>query len=172
MAIDTQRRVLLANGAATRALGMHAGIRIRKGSLIIANREADEQFHRLVSEEVGQLTRRGVCRGLRVPRQIVSRDWLLTRCEIDVLQRVVRHESTPEIARHLCRSDETVKACLKRIFSKCDARSRSDLIALTHRISLLSAPSGRAAKKYPVGGSGSRQVTEKLEARDSEKRNE
>jgi DNA-binding CsgD family transcriptional regulator len=60
----------------------------------------------------------------------------LTAAEIAVARRVVLHETTPQIAKHLCRSSETIKAALRQIFLKCDVKSRADLIALLQRISL------------------------------------
>jgi DNA-binding CsgD family transcriptional regulator len=74
----------------------------------------------------------------RLPGVVLQDLFGLSAGEVDVVQRVILHESTPQIARHLCRSQETVKACLKRIFRKCDVESRVDLIVLLQRVCLLS----------------------------------
>ena len=62
----------------------------------------------------------------------------LTRKETDVLARLIRSESLRDVASHMTLSHETIRAHLKRIFRKCDVRSRTELFALLQKISMFS----------------------------------
>lgn len=61
----------------------------------------------------------------------------LTQKEIEVVSRLLRHETLRDIAQRMSCSHETIRAYVKRAFRKCEVRSQSGLIALLHRLSLL-----------------------------------
>lgn len=67
---------------------------------------------------------------------------VVTRKEIDVLSGLLRDESLHDIAKRMSLSHETIRVYVKRIFRKCDVRSRTGLLALLQKLSLLAQGGG------------------------------
>ncbi len=63
----------------------------------------------------------------------------LTHREVEVASGLLRYETLRDIAERMSCSHETIRSYVKRIFRKCEVRSQSGLIALLHRLSLLTS---------------------------------
>ena len=63
---------------------------------------------------------------------------VLTRFELDVLQRAADGQETAETARQLCYSTETVKSSFRGIYRKLNANNRTHAVAIAFRLGFIS----------------------------------
>jgi len=68
----------------------------------------------------------------------------ITSRERDVLELVASGYSTPEIARALWITEDTVRTHVKRILVRLDARTRAHAVAIAYREGLILPSDGRS----------------------------
>ena len=76
--------------------------------------------------------------GVRLPRQPRGADAFpeLTPQQVEIVARMARHESNPDIARRLSISEKTVRNNVSAILTKLCVRDRAEAIAAAHAANL------------------------------------